>query len=136
LADDAGICDHKISAVDTIKESQAAQSVGARPRLFRTNLVKRQYRYGLYHVFQQPKTSAAQTQDVKSWPKIATTTEISITFHINEAPMMEQITSSICTKTHLHSPAGFPVVDDSWTGSSTNSARVGRWSIPFPVCRI
>src|SRR5438105_3594674 len=76
------------------------------------NLVRRQYRYG-YTVFFNTNICRTNIDDVKELATIAHDNGISITFHINEAPMMEQGHFK-----HLHEndtyirPQDFPVVDE------------------------
>jgi len=52
-------------------------------------LVRRQYRYG-YTMFSIRIFAGRTIEDVKELARIAHENGISITFHINEAPMMEQ----------------------------------------------
>jgi len=75
--------------VDTIKEKPGLPKALEHVRSYFDYLVKRQYRYGLHHVFQHQHLPQ-NIEDVKELAKIAHDNGISITFHINEAPMMEQ----------------------------------------------
>jgi MoaA/NifB/PqqE/SkfB family radical SAM enzyme len=108
---DAGIATINF-AVDTIKEKPGLPKALEHVRSYFDYLVKRQYRYG-YTMFFNTNICRTNIEDVKELAKIAHENGISITFHINEAPMMEQDHFK-----HLHEndtyirPQDFPVVDD------------------------
>ena len=131
---DAGIATVNF-AVDTIKEKPGLPKAFEHVRANFDHLVRRQYRYG-YTVFFNTNICRTNIDDVKELATIAHENGISITFHINEAPMMEQGHFK-----HLHEndtyirPEDFPVVDDLLDCSSTSNARAGRWWIRFRVCR-
>src|ERR1700747_3372863 len=85
---DAGIATINF-AVDTIKEKPGLPKAMEYVRSNFDYLVRRQYRYG-YTVFFNTNICRTNIEDVKELAKIAHDNGISITFHINEAPMMEQ----------------------------------------------
>ena len=108
---DAGIATINF-AVDTIKEKPGLPKALEHVRSYFDYLVKRQYRYG-YTVFFNTNICRTNIDDVKQLVEIAHDSGISLTFHINEAPMMEQSHFK-----HLHEndtyirPQDFPMVDD------------------------
>ena len=108
---DAGIATVNF-AVDTIKEKPGLPKAFEHVRANFDHLVRRQYRHG-YTVFFNTNICRTNIDDVKELATIAHENGISITFHINEAPMMEQGHFK-----HLHEndtyirPEDFPVVDD------------------------
>ncbi len=85
---DAGIATVNF-AVDTIKEKPGLPKAFEHVRSNFDYLVRRQYRYG-YTVFFNTNICRTNIDDVKELAAIAHENGISITFHINEAPMMEQ----------------------------------------------
>jgi MoaA/NifB/PqqE/SkfB family radical SAM enzyme len=107
---DAGIATVNF-AVDTIKEKPGLPKAFEHVRKNFDYLVRRQYRYG-YTVFFNTNICRTNIDDVKELATIAHNNGISITFHVNEAPMMEQEHFK-----HLHEndtyirPQDFPVVD-------------------------
>jgi MoaA/NifB/PqqE/SkfB family radical SAM enzyme len=108
---DAGIATVNF-AVDTIKEKPGLPKAFEHVRKNFDYLVRRQYRYG-YTVFFNTNICRTNIDDVKELATIAHDNGISITFHVNEAPMMEQEHFK-----HLHEndtyirPQDFPVVDE------------------------
>jgi pyruvate-formate lyase-activating enzyme len=108
---DAGIATINF-AVDGIKERTGLPKALEHVRSHFDYLVKRQYRYG-YTLFFNTNICRTNIEDVKELAKIAHDNGISITFHVNEAPMMEQSHFK-----HFHQndtyirPEDFPVVDD------------------------
>src|SRR5579863_9332108 len=94
---DAGIATINF-AVDAIKEKPGLPKAFEHVRENLDYLVRRQYRYG-YTVFFNTNICRNNIEDVKELAKIAHENGISITFHINEAPMMEQIIFSISIRT-------------------------------------
>ncbi len=108
---DAGIATINF-AVDSIREKPGLPKAFEHVRDYFEYLVHRQYRYG-YTVFFNTNICRNNIEDVKELAKIAHDHGISITFHINEAPMLEQSHFK-----HLHEnqtyirPEDFPIVDD------------------------
>jgi MoaA/NifB/PqqE/SkfB family radical SAM enzyme len=108
---DAGIATINF-AVDAIKEKPGLPKALEHVRSYFDYLVKRQYRYG-YTVFFNVNICRTNIDDVKELVEIAHDNGISLTFHINEAPMMEQSHFK-----HLHEndtyirPQDFPMVED------------------------
>jgi MoaA/NifB/PqqE/SkfB family radical SAM enzyme len=108
---DAGIATINF-AVDTLKEKPGLPKALEHVRSYFDYLVKRQYRYG-YTLFFNTNICRTNIEDVKQLVEIAHDNGISLTFHINEAPMMEQSHFK-----HLHEndtyirPQDFPMVDD------------------------
>jgi MoaA/NifB/PqqE/SkfB family radical SAM enzyme len=108
---DAGIATINF-AVDSIKEKPGLPKALEHVRSYFDYLVRRQYRYG-YTMFFNTNICRTNIDDVKELAKIAHENGISITFHINEAPMMEQNHFQ-----HFHQndtyirPEDFPMVDD------------------------
>jgi MoaA/NifB/PqqE/SkfB family radical SAM enzyme len=108
---DAGIATINF-AVDCIKEKPGLPKAFEHVESQFEYLVKRQYRYG-YTVFFNTNICRTNIDDVKQLVEIAHDHGISMTFHVNEAPMMEQTHFQ-----HLHEndtyirPQDFPVVDD------------------------
>jgi MoaA/NifB/PqqE/SkfB family radical SAM enzyme len=108
---DAGIATINF-AVDAIKEKPGLPKAFEHVRSNFDYLVRRQYRHG-YTVFFNTNICRTNIDDVKQLATIAHENGISITFHINEAPMMEQGHFK-----HLHEndtyirPEDFPVVDE------------------------
>jgi len=98
--------------VDTIKEKPGLPKAFEHVRKNFDYLVRRQYRYG-YTVFFNTNICRTNIDDVKELATIAHENGISITFHVNEAPMMEQEHFK-----HLHEndtyirPQDFPMVDE------------------------
>src|SRR5208337_805060 len=109
-------------AVDSIKEKPGLPKAFEQVRSNFDYLVRRQYRYG-YTVFFNTNICRTNIDDVKELATIAHDNGISITFHINEAPMMEQGHFK-----HLHEndtyirPEDFPLVDEllDWLIVRTN----------------
>ena len=108
---DAGIATINF-AVDAVKEKPGLPKALEHVRSHFDYLVKRQYRYG-YTVFFNTNICRTNIEDVKQLVEIAHDNGISLTFHINEAPMMEQSHFK-----HLHEndtyirPQDFSMVDD------------------------
>jgi MoaA/NifB/PqqE/SkfB family radical SAM enzyme len=108
---DAGIATINF-AVDCINEKPGLPKAFEHVASQFEYLVKRQYRYG-YTVFFNTNICRTNIDDVKRLVEIAHDHGISMTFHVNEAPMMEQTHFQ-----HLHEndtyirPQDFPVVDD------------------------
>jgi len=108
---DAGIATINF-AVDCINEKPGLPKAFEHVSSQFEYLVKRQYRYG-YTVFFNTNICRTNIDDVKQLVEIAHNNGISLTFHVNEAPMMEQTHFQ-----HLHEndtyirPQDFPVVDD------------------------
>jgi len=108
---DAGIATVNF-AVDAIKEKPGLPKALEHVRANFDHLVKRQYRYG-YTVFFNTNICRTNIDDVKQLVEIAHDNGISLTFHINEAPMMEQPHFK-----HFHQndtyirPEKFSMVDD------------------------
>jgi MoaA/NifB/PqqE/SkfB family radical SAM enzyme len=108
---DAGIATINF-AVDAINVKPGLPKAFEEVRTQFDYLVKRQYRYG-YTVFFNTNICRTNIEDVKQIVEIAHDNGISITFHVNEAPMMEQTHFQ-----HLHGndtyirPEDFPIVDD------------------------
>ena len=108
---DAGIATINF-AVDAIREKPGLPKALEHVRSYFDYLVKRQYRYG-YTVFFNVNICRTNIDDVKELVEIAHDNGISLTFHINEAPMMEQSHFK-----HLHEndtyirPQDFSMVDD------------------------
>jgi MoaA/NifB/PqqE/SkfB family radical SAM enzyme len=108
---DAGIATINF-AVDAIKEKPGLPKALEHVRSNFDYLVRRQYRYG-YTVFFNTNICRTNIDDVKQLVEIAHDNGISLTFHINEAPMMEQSHFK-----HMHEndtyicPDDFPMVDD------------------------
>jgi len=108
---DAGIATVNF-AVDAIKEKPGLPKALEHVRNNFDYLVRRQYRYG-YTVFFNVNICRTNIADVKELVEIAHDNGISLTFHINEAPMMEQAHFK-----HLHEndtyirPQDFPMIDD------------------------
>ena len=85
---DAGIATFNF-AVDCVKEKPGLPKALEHVRSYFDYMVKRQYRYG-YTMFFNTNICRTNIEDVKQLAEIAHDNGISITFHINEAPMMEQ----------------------------------------------
>jgi MoaA/NifB/PqqE/SkfB family radical SAM enzyme len=108
---DAGIATINF-AVDAVKEKPGLPKAFEHVQSHFDYLVKRQYRYG-YTVFFNTNICRTNIDDVKQLVEIAHDNGISLTFHVNEAPMMEQNHFQ-----HLHEndtyirPEDFPIVDD------------------------
>jgi MoaA/NifB/PqqE/SkfB family radical SAM enzyme len=108
---DAGIATINF-AVDAIRDKPGLPKAFEHVRSNFEYLVKRQYRYG-YTVFFNTNICRTNIDDVKQLVEIAHDNGISLTFHVNEAPMMEQSHFK-----HLHEndtyirPQDFPMVDD------------------------
>jgi MoaA/NifB/PqqE/SkfB family radical SAM enzyme len=108
---DAGIATINF-AVDAIKEKPGLPKAFEHVSSYFDYLVKRQYRYG-YTVFFNTNICRTNIEDVKQLVEIAHDNGISLTVHVNEAPMMEQTHFK-----HLHEndtyirPEDFPMVDD------------------------
>ena len=108
---DAGIATINF-AVDAIKEKPGLPKALEHVRENLDYLVRRQYRYG-YTVFFNTNICRTNIDDVKQLVEIAHDYGISITFHINEAPMMEQshFKHFHQNDTYIH-PENFAMVDD------------------------
>ncbi len=108
---DAGIATINF-AVDVIEEKPGLPKAFNRVRENFEYLVMRQYRYG-YTVFFNTNICRNNLDDVRQLTEIAHDHGIAITFHINEAPMLEQPHFR-----HLHNndtyirPEDFPRVDE------------------------
>ncbi len=127
---DAGIATFNF-AVDAIKEKPGLPKAFEHVRSNFNYLLRRQYRYG-YTVFFNTNICRTNIEDVKELASIAHENGISITFHINEAPMMEQEHFKHLQETTPTSGCKtFPSLTNFSTGSSTSSAKVGRWLIRF-----
>jgi hypothetical protein len=85
---DAGIASINF-AVDCINEKPGLPKAFEHVRSQFDYLVKRQYRYG-YTIFFNTNICRTNIDDVKQLVEIAHDNGISMTFHVNEAPMMEQ----------------------------------------------
>lgn len=85
---DAGIATINL-AVDAIKEKPGLPKAFEHVAENFDYLVRRQYRYG-YTMFFNTNICRNNMEDVKQLAQLAHDNGISITFHINEAPMMEQ----------------------------------------------
>jgi hypothetical protein len=85
---DAGIATINF-AVDALKERRGLPKALEHVRNNFDYLVRRQYRYG-YTMFFNTNICRTNIEDVKELARIAHDNGISITFHINEPPMMEQ----------------------------------------------
>ena len=117
---DAGIATINF-AVDAIKEKPGLPKAFEHVSSNFDYLVRRQYRYG-YTVFFNTNICRTNIEDVKQLVEIAHDNGISITFHINEAPMMGKSHFK-----HLHEndtyirPEDFPMVDDllDWADRQT-----------------
>src|SRR5205807_10562068 len=98
--------------VKTIKGKPGLPKAHEHVRSHLDYLIKRQYQYG-YTMYFKANNYRTNIADVKELAKIAHDNGIPITFHINEAAMMEQDHFK-----HLHEndtyirPQDFPVVDD------------------------
>jgi MoaA/NifB/PqqE/SkfB family radical SAM enzyme len=108
---DAGISTINF-AVDTVKEKPGLPKALEHVRSNFDYLVKRQYRYG-YTVFFNVNICRTNIEDVKQLVEIAHDHGISLTFHVNEAPMMGQPHFKHLHEndTYIH-PEDFPIVDD------------------------
>jgi pyruvate-formate lyase-activating enzyme len=108
---DAGIATINF-AVDTVKERPGLPKAFEHVRTNFDYLVRRQYRYG-YTVFFNTNICRTNIDDVKQLVEIAHDNGISLTFHINEAPMMEQPHFKHLSENDTYiRPEDFPVVDD------------------------
>jgi MoaA/NifB/PqqE/SkfB family radical SAM enzyme len=108
---DAGIATINF-AVDAINIKPGLPKAFAEVRSQFEYLVKRQYRYG-YTVFFNTNICRTNIDDVKQIVEIAHDNGISITFHVNETPMMEQSHFQHLDKNDTYiRPEDFPVVDD------------------------
>ena len=108
---DAGIATINF-AVDAIKEKPGLPKALEHVRTYFDYLVKRQYRYG-YTVFFNTNICRTNIEDVKELVEIAHDNGISLTFHINEAPMMEQPHFKHLSENDTYiRPGGFSMVDD------------------------
>jgi MoaA/NifB/PqqE/SkfB family radical SAM enzyme len=85
---DAGISTINF-AVDTIEEKPGLPKALERVRANFEYLVRRQYRYG-YTVFFNTNICRTNLDDVRALTEIAHENGIAITYHINEAPLLEQ----------------------------------------------
>jgi len=108
---DAGISTINF-AVDTIKEKPGLPKAFEHVQSNFEYLVKRQYRYG-YTVFFNVNICRTNIDDVKQLVEIAHDNGISLTFHINETPMMEQSHFKHLSEndTYIRQDE-FPIVDD------------------------
>jgi len=108
---DAGIATINF-AVDTIKEKPGLPKAFEHVSSYFDYLVRRQYRYG-YTVFFNTNICRTNIEDVKQLVEVAHDNGISLTFHINEAPMMEQphFKHLDANDTYIR-PEDFPMVDD------------------------
>lgn len=108
---DAGIATINF-AVDVIEEKPGLPKAFNKVREYFDYLVMRQYRYG-YTVFFNTNICRNNLDDVRQLTEIAHDNGIAITYHINEAPMLEQPHFR-----HLHEndtyirPEDFPRVDE------------------------
>ncbi len=108
---DAGIATINF-AVDCINEKPGLPKAFEHVKSYFEYLVKRQYRYG-YTMFFNTNICRNNIEDVKQLAEIAHDNGIAITFHINEAPMMEQKDFKHFQQngTYIY-PENFPEVDD------------------------
>ena len=109
---DAGIATINF-ACDCINEKPGLPKAFEHVKSYFEYLVKRQYRYG-YTMFFNTNICRNNIDDVKQLAEIAHDNGIAITFHINEAPMMEQRDFKHFrdnNPTYIY-PEDFPVVDD------------------------
>jgi len=109
---DAGIATFNF-ACDCINEKPGLPKAFEHVKSYFDYLVRRQYRYG-YTMFFNTNICRNNIDDVKQLAEIAHDNGIAITFHINEAPMMEQKDFKHFrdnNPTYIY-PEDFPVVDD------------------------
>jgi MoaA/NifB/PqqE/SkfB family radical SAM enzyme len=108
---DAGIATINF-AVDAVKEKPGLPKALEHVRENFDYLVRRQYRYG-YTVFFNTNICRTNMDDVKQLVEFAHDNGISLTFHINEAPMMAQphFKHLDANDTYIR-PEDFPMVDD------------------------
>jgi MoaA/NifB/PqqE/SkfB family radical SAM enzyme len=109
---DAGIATINF-ACDSINEKPGLPKAFEHVKAYFDYLVRRQYRYG-YTMFFNTNICRNNIEDVKQLAGIAHDNGIAITFHINEAPMMEQKDFRHFrdnNPTYIY-PEDFPMVDD------------------------
>jgi hypothetical protein len=108
---DAGIATINF-AVDAIIEKPGLPKAFEHVKENFDYLVRRQYRYG-YTVFFNTNICRTNVEDVKQLAQLAHDNGISITFHINEAPMMEQTHFKHFNENDTYiRPENFSMVDD------------------------
>lgn len=86
-------------------------------------LVKRQYRYG-YTVFFNTNICRTNLDDVRQLTEIAHDNGIAITYHVNEAPMLEQTHFKHLAENDTYiRPNDFPLVDEllDWLSEKNKS---------------
>lgn len=109
---DAGIATINF-ACDAINEKPGLPKAFEHVSSYFDYMVRRQYRYG-YTMFFNTNICRNNIEDVKQLAQIAHDNGIAITFHINEAPMMEQKDFKHFrdnNPTYIY-PEDFPVIDD------------------------
>jgi MoaA/NifB/PqqE/SkfB family radical SAM enzyme len=108
---DAGIATINF-AVDTVDEKPGLPKALNKVRSYFDYLIKRQYRYG-YTVFFNTNICRNNLDDVRQLTEIAHDNGIAITYHINEAPMLEQthFTHLTANDTYIR-PEDFARVDE------------------------
>lgn len=107
---DAGISTFNF-AVDCLDEKPGLPKAFNRVRSYFDHLVKLQYRYG-YTVFFNTNICRTNLDDVRQLTEIAHDNGIAITYHINEAPMLEQNHFKHLSENDTYiRPADFPRVD-------------------------
>ena len=119
---DAGIATFNFS-VDCIDEKPGLPKALSRVRSFFDYLVKLQYRYG-YTVFFNTNICRTNMDDVKQLTEIAHDNGIAITYHINEAPMLEQTHFKHLSQNDTYiRPEDFACVDDllDWLSEKNRS---------------
>jgi MoaA/NifB/PqqE/SkfB family radical SAM enzyme len=119
---DAGISTINF-AVDCIEEKPGLPKAFEHVRANFEYLVKRQYRYG-YTVFFNTNICRNNLEDVRQLTEIAHDNGIAITYHINEAPMLEQTHFKHLTQNDTYiRPDDFSRVDDllDWLSEKNKS---------------
>jgi MoaA/NifB/PqqE/SkfB family radical SAM enzyme len=108
---DAGIATINF-AVDAVDEKPGLPKAFNKVRSYFDYLIKRQYRYG-YTVFFNTNICRNNLDDVRQLTEIAHDNGIAITYHINEAPMLEQthFTHLTANDTYIR-PDDFARVDE------------------------
>ena len=108
---DAGIATINF-AVDAVSEKPGLPKALNKVRSNFDYLVKRQYRYG-YTMFFNTNICRNNLDDVRELTEIAHDNGIAITYHINEAPMLEQTHFKHLSKNDTYiRPEDFPRVDE------------------------
>lgn len=119
---DAGISTINF-AVDCIEEKPGLPKAFSHVRSNFEYLVKRQYRYG-YTVFFNTNICRTNLDDVRRLTEIAHDNGIAITYHVNEAPMLEQTHFKHLAENDTYiRPNDFPLVDDllDWLSEKNRS---------------